>query len=103
MAERKRRQFSPEFKVEAVRQVTEGKKPISVVARELGLRPDMLRSWRRHAEGKAGLAPTDVFPGNGKLPSEELEVRRLRRELEAARQEIAFLKKAATYFAKESR
>lgn len=103
MSERKRRQFTPEFKLEAVRLVTKGRRPPAQVARELGIRPDMLRSWRRQAEGRAGLAPTDVFPGNGQLPSAEAEIRRLRRELEGAHQEVAFLKKAATYFAKESR
>lgn len=103
MSERKRRQFSAEFKLEAVRQVTEGGKPLAQVARELGIRPEMLRDWRRQAEGKAGLSPSDVFPGNGQLPTQEAEIRRLKRELEVARQEVAFLKKAATYFAKESR
>lgn len=103
MINRKRRQFTSEFKVEAVRQVTEGGKSIAVVAKELGVRPDMLRGWRRQAEGKAGLAATDVFPGHGQLPSQAAEVRRLRRELDAAKQEIEFLKKAATYFAKGSR
>jgi transposase len=103
MSERKRRQFTPEFKLEAVRLVTEGGRPISQVARELGIRPDMLRTWKRQAEGRAGLTASDVFPGNGQLSSAEAELRRLRRELEVARQEVAFLKKAATYFAKESR
>lgn len=103
MSERKRRQFTPEFKLEAVRLVTEGGKAISQAARELGIRPDMLRTWKRQAEGQAGLAASDIFPGNGQLPSAEAELRRLRRELEVARQEVAFLKKAATYFAKEVR
>lgn len=103
MSERKRRQFSTEFKLEAVRLITEGGQPVGQVARELGIRPEMLRGGRRQAEGRAGLAPADVFPGHGQLPSQEAEIRRLRRELEVARQEVAFLKKAATYFARESR
>jgi transposase len=48
------------------------------------------------------LTPGDVFPGNGQLTSQDEEVRRLRRELEQTKQENAFLKKAAAYFAKES-
>jgi transposase len=99
----KRRQFTPEFKLEAVRLANESEKPLSQVARELGIRPDMLRTWRRQAESRAGLTPGDVFPGNGKLTSQEEEIRRLRRELEQAKQENAFLKKAAAYFARESR
>jgi transposase len=50
MSERKRRQFSTEFKLEAVRLVTEGGKPVGQVARELGIRPEMLRGWRRQGD-----------------------------------------------------
>ena len=60
-----RRQFSREFKLEAVRLAKESSKPQAQIACELGIRPDMLRSWKRQAEGRAGLAAADVFPGNG--------------------------------------
>jgi transposase-like protein len=63
----------------------------------------MLRAWKRQRDERAGAAAADVFPGNGRLPSEEDEVRRLTRELARAQQEIAFLKSAAAYFARESR
>ena len=95
--ERTKRGFTADFKMDAVRQVTEGGKKLTDVARELGVRADMLRRWRRESEGKAGMAPSDVFPGRGPQPSEGGEVRRLRRELEAAKQEIALLKKAIMF------
>ncbi len=76
-------------------------KSLAQVARELGIRPEMVRTWKRQAQSRAGLTGTDVFPGNGKLTSDQEEIRRLRRELEQAKQENAFLKKAAAYFAKE--
>lgn len=98
-----RRQFTSEFKIEAVRLVTDGGRSVAQVARELGIRPDMLRNWKRQAEGRAGLATNDVFPGSGHQPSQEDELRRLQRENERLRQERDFLKKAAAYFAKESR
>jgi len=63
----------------------------AVVGHDLSLRAEL--------EG----AGPDAFPGNGKLPATEEENRRLRRELEGVRQERDFLKKAAAYFAKESR
>ena len=97
----KRRQFTLEFKLEAVRLANDSDKPVTQVARELGIRPEMLRTWKRQAESRAGLKGTDVFPGNGKLTSDQEEIRRLRRELEQTKQENAFLKKAAAYFAKE--
>jgi transposase len=98
-----RRQFTREFKLEAVRLAQESGKPQAQVARELGIRPDMLRSWKRQALSRAGFAAEDVFPGNGQLPSQDEELRRLQRENERLRQERDFLKKAAAYFAKESR
>lgn len=102
MGEQKRRRFTREFKAEAVRQATEGGKSSSQVARELGIRPDMLRTWRRQAEGRAGLSGEESFAGNGRASTQDEEIRRLRRELEVVRQERDFLKKAAAYFARES-
>ena len=99
----KRRQFTREFKLEAVRMVSNGERKVAELARDLGVRPDMLRGWIRQAEGRAGLKQEDVFPGNGKLTSKDEEIRVLRRELEEMKQERDFLKKAATYFAKGSR
>lgn len=102
MAEPKRK-FTPEFKAEAVRLATSGDKPLTQVARELGILPNLLRNWRRQIEGREGQSAADVFPGNGRLSSQDEELRRLRRENESLRQERDFLKKTARYFAKESR
>ena len=111
MAEREaktgtRRVFSAEFKLEALR-LAEARQtagvPLTQVARELGITDHLLRTWRRRAAARAGAAPRDVFPGEGRLPSDAEELRRLQRELARAQQEIAFLKSAAAYFARESR
>ncbi len=103
MAEPKR-QFTREFKLEAVRLLAaSGEKSLAQVARELGIVPNLLRNWRRQIEDREGQPSTDVFPGHGRLPSQDEEVRRLRREVETLRQERDFLKKTAQYFAKESR
>lgn len=108
MAEEKgrRRYFSPEFKLEAIRRAGERQAdgvPLTQIAREMGVTDNLLRSWRRQAAARAGAPVADVFPGQGRLPSDEDEVRRLKRELARAQQEIAFLKSAAAYFARESR
>lgn len=103
---RERRTFSAEFKVEAVRLMRERQElgvSVAQIGRELAVRPDLLRKWARQVEDRAGRAPSDVFPGNGKLPRAEDEVRRLQRENAVLRQERDFLKKAAAFFAKESR
>src|SRR5690348_3011721 len=100
---KKRQSYTREYKLEAVRRATEEGRSVPQVARELGIRTDLLRSWKRQSEGRVGQEAQDVFPGQGNMPGEEGEVRRLRRELAIARQEVEFLKKAATYFARESR
>jgi transposase len=104
---RMRRQFTAEFKAEAVRLVDSGR-AILDVARSLGIRADMLRQWQR--QFVAAAAPTDphaAFPGHGQLASQDEELRRLRREnavLRAVlREEREILKKATAFFAKESR
>ena len=102
----KRRFFSPEFKLEAVRRMEERRAQgvsLTQIGRELDVRPDMLRAWQQQRDERAGAAPADVFPGNGRLPSDEAEVRRLTRENARLQQEVAFLKSAAAYFARESR
>jgi len=103
---RERRVFSAEFKMEAVRLMRERQKlgvSLSQIGRELGVGPDLLRRWAERLEQRAGRPPRDVFPGNGKLPEAEEELRRLRRENAVLRQERDFLKHAAAFFAKESR
>jgi transposase-like protein len=97
---RERRAFSAEFKAEAVRLVAERRAmgvTLAEVGRELDVRPDQLRAWTRHARREGGT--------EGAVPGEsiEQEVRRLRREVAVLRQEQAFAKKVAVYFAKESR
>jgi transposase len=96
---RGRRQYTKEFKVEAVRLVVEGKRPVAEVVRELGIARSLLQRWKHQLE-RAGV---EAFPGNGRLTGQDEQIRRLKRELEQAKQENAFLKKAAAYFGKESR
>lgn len=102
----RRRVFSAEFKVEAVRRMEErraGGVTLTQIGRELSVRPDQLRKWKRQHEQRAGAPPADVFPGQGKLPREQEELRRLQRENARLQHEVAFLKSAAAYFARESR
>ena len=98
-----RRQFTPEFKLEAVRLVVESGKPLTQIARELGIRSDVLRAWKRKVEAGTGQPSTAIFPGSGAPAGPDAELQRLRRENELLKQERDFLKKAAAYFAKESR
>jgi transposase len=97
---RRRRQFSAEFKLEAVRLVESGRAP-GEVARELGVRGDMLRKWRR--QFATSPSARDAFPGNGKLTSQDEELRQLRRRVAQLEEERDIPKKATAFFARESR
>jgi transposase len=104
--QRVRRAFDGAFKQEAVRRMPEQQArrvPLSVIARELDVRPDQLRQWARALAAQPGVPLPDVFPGEGRLPTAEEEVRRLRRELEVVTPERDFLKKASAYFARTVR
>jgi transposase len=97
---RERRAFSAEFKAEAVRLVAERRAlgaTLAQIGRELDVRPDQLRAWTRQQQHQSG--------ARSGMPGETLEQenRRLRREVATLRQEQAFAKKVAVYFAKESR
>ena len=95
---RSRRSFTKEFKVEAVRLLTEGKCSVAQVARDLGIRDTMLGRWKQEiAQNPAG-----AFPGKGQGKPEEEELRRLRRDNERLRMERDILKKAAAIFSKDS-
>ena len=105
-SKRIRRGFSPEFKLEAVRRVLERTASgvrMAQLSRELDVRPDLLRAWVRQARERSGAPATDVFPGHGRLPSDQEELRRLQRENARLQQELEFVKRAAAYFARESR
>jgi len=93
-----RKTFSKEFKIEAVRLMKAGGKPVSQLALELGVRRNQLYKWEdqlcRNGEAAFGK------PGP-KPKADEDEVVRLRRELARVKEERDILKKAAAYFARE--
>ena len=95
--ESKRRKYTREFKLDAVRMVIDQNRSVSEVASNLGINPGVLQRWRNQFEADGSVA----FPGHGKLKPEDEEIRRLRRELSETRQERDILKKAMAYFVKE--
>ncbi|MBE9197383.1 transposase [Synechocystis sp. LEGE 06083] len=96
MKKKPRRQFTDEQKSEAVKIVEQSGKPISQVAREIGLTESALRKWVNQSkiDNEGG--------GQGQLTSvERQELNVLRRDLKRVQMERDFLKKVATFFAKE--
>src|SRR3954466_10820492 len=83
------RNFTREFKVEAVRRIASEGKSLAEVARELGLGESLLRSWKTALASEGDQA----FPGKGNAPAAEEELRRLRAENQKLRMEREILKK----------
>jgi transposase len=90
-----RKVHTAEFKLQAVKMITEQKSSVAEVARRLGVSESLLHTWkkafREHGE--------EAFPGHGKLTAAEDELRRLKAENTRLKAERDLLKKAAAYFA----
>ncbi len=94
---RTRRIHTHELKAETVELVRSGGRNASQVARELGLADSLVRSWVKQAEVDAGKGPAGAL-----TTAEKEELSRLRKEVKVLRMEREILKRAATFFAKES-
>ena len=95
----RRRKYDRQFKLDALRMVEESERPVTQIARELGIHPNVLYKWREQLLAD----PDHAFPGKGKLKPEDEALRRLRRELENVKEERDILKKAALIFGSASR
>jgi len=95
---KKRRIYTPEFKAEAVKLVTEQGYSVAEAARSLGIHETLLRSWKQALQAQGDQA----FPGHGKLPPFEEELRHLHAENKRLRAERDILKKATALFAQEA-
>ena len=91
---RQRRSYTREFKIEAVKLVTEKGHSVAEAARSLDVGETLLRSWKQALEKEGEQA----FPGHGKLTPLEDELRQLRAENKRLQMERDILKKAMAYF-----
>jgi transposase len=98
MAKNVHRQFTQEFKRNAVNPVMEKGVPVRKVAHDLDIHPNLVHQWRRQfmTDGDG------AFLGTGKLKPEDAELKRLRKELEEVKEERDILKKALGVFSKRS-
>lgn len=92
----KRREFTPEYKDEAVKLVINTGRPVAVVARELGIVEQTLGNWVKayRVRQEADDGPL--------TESERAELLRLRQENSDLKMDRAFLKKASLFFAQEA-
>lgn len=98
MITKTRRQYTDEFKAEAVRLVRDSAQPVAQVARDLGIADHLLYRWRAEQQQAESQGHT-----RSSMRAEQEELARLRRENATLKQERDFLKRAAAFFAKESR
>jgi transposase len=97
MARKEYRRYSREFKLEAVRLAETDGRPKAQIARELGIRVNQFRKWKLEfeQEERTGAPKQSVVV--------EDDLNRLRRENARLKEENELLKKAAIYFARESK
>jgi transposase len=87
--------YPPEFRREALELLRLSEKPITQIAKDLGVSEQTLYVWRRQAE-------VDQGKREGLTSDEREELRRLRKENRTLQMEKEILKKAAVFFAKET-
>lgn len=92
-----RRHFDREFKLDAVKLANNGSRPLAAVARELGIRPDLLRRWKVQFDKHAARA---AFPANPDKTPEQVELEALKKTLARVEEEREILKKALAVFSR---
>ena len=95
----KRRRYTREFKLEALRLAQQPGATTTAVAEELGVNPESLYRWKRELKDD----PKQSFPGQGSLKPRDKELEKLRGENARLKSENTFLKKVSAYFAKDKK
>jgi len=92
-----KKRFTPEYKEEIIKLVTERKKKISEVAKDIGVTSTSIRRWITQY-GEYG---KDAFPGKGNLRAEDDKIRKLMRDNIDLKEENEILKKAMAIFSRD--
>ena len=90
-----RREFTPEYKDEAVKLVINTGRPVATVARELGIKEQTLGRWVNVFKARP-----EAGDGSALSETERVELARLRKEVSELKMDRAFLKKASLFFAR---
>lgn len=95
----KGKRFDSEFKKDIVKLYINGKRTCPSLAEELGLHENTIYKWIQQYKED----PEQAFPGSGNLKPDADELRKAQRKIKELENEIAILKSAAVYFAKNSK
>lgn len=97
MSRTKRKSYSKEFKLNAVKMIIEEGRRTSEVARDLKVSENSLSNWKRkYLEDQE-----EAFPGHGNQKSKDAYIRQLEKDVKRLKDERDILKKAAIFFARE--
>jgi len=92
----KRKSYDKEFKLSAVKMITEAGMSLSQVSRDLGVNESSLHKWKKDYLSDQ----QNAFPGKGRMKPEEEELRKVKKQLSRVTMECDILKKAIGYFTK---
>ena len=101
MSTNTRKRYNEEFKVEAVKLVTERGYSLTQAAKSLGISVDSISKWKKRLEEST--SASIAFAGNGNMNAIDKEKRILEKEIKKLQIERDILKKALAYFANPQR
>jgi transposase len=91
--------YTKEFKLDAISLVKDQGYTRVEAAQSLGIQRQLIGRWIKEHEAEG----EESFRGQGKLSPELLEIRRLKEEVKRLKMEKEILKKAAVFFAQETK
>jgi transposase len=95
------REFTKEFKLQALELLKRGEKTAAQIERELGISPGLLLKWRNRYQVVANEGPEPKL-GPSELEAAKAEIRRLQRELANTEEEREILKKVVNIFSRKN-
>ncbi len=101
MSKKPRKLYSRDFKIEAVKLITDHGYKATDAAKRLGISLSAITKWKKELDAEG--TPEAAFPGKGFLKPADAELKSLRNELEKVKRERDILKKAVAYFAEPLR
>jgi len=95
----KGKRFDPEFKKDIAKLFISGTRTCASLVEELGIHTNTVYKWPEQYSND----PEQAFPGSGKLKPDDEELHKSQRRIKELENEVAILKQAAVYFAKNSK
>lgn len=96
---KEKKKYTKEFKLDAISLVKDQGYTRIEAAESLGIQRQLIGRWIKEQESEG----EESFRGQGKLTSDQLEIRRLKEEVKRLKMEKEILKKATVFFAQETK